>query len=73
MEVIKGKKSDSYRESIAINGKVIKSPLFKRKTDCKLWLSEKQSEGAATKRFSATLFLTIAPTRSLMIPSTAPG
>lgn len=51
MEIIKGKKSDSYRESIAINGKVIKSPLFKRKTDCKLWLSEKRSEKSKFKLF----------------------
>ncbi len=51
MEVIKGKKADSYRESIAINGKVIKSPLFKRKTDCKIWLAEKRSEKSKFKLF----------------------
>jgi len=44
MEEVKGKKSISYREAIVINGKVIKSPLFKRKTDCKQWLAEKKSE-----------------------------
>lgn len=51
MEIIKGKKSDSYRESIAINGKIIKSPVFKRKSDCKLWLSEKRSEKSKFKLY----------------------
>lgn len=42
METIKGKKSISYREEIVIQGKKIKSPLFKRKTDCSLWLAEQK-------------------------------
>ena len=44
METIKGKKSDSFREAIVINGHLIKSPLFKRKTDCKQWLAQQKSE-----------------------------
>lgn len=44
MEIIKGKKTTSFRESIVIQGKVKKSPLFKRKEDCRLWLAERKTE-----------------------------
>lgn len=44
METVKGKKSNSFREAIVINGQLIKSPLFKRKTDCKQWLAQQKSE-----------------------------
>ncbi|MCM2353984.1 MAG: site-specific integrase [Pseudobdellovibrio sp.] len=51
MEIIKGKKSLKYRESIRIAGKVLKSPLFNRKTDCNLWLAEKKAERSKIKLF----------------------
>lgn len=51
MEEVKGKKSNSYREAIVINGKVIKSPLFQRKTDCKQWLAEMKSNRAKNKLY----------------------
>lgn len=44
MEIIKGKTKTTYREMIWINGKQIKSPCFKKKTDAKDWLIRKQSE-----------------------------
>ena len=51
MEIIKGKKSISFRESIRIAGRVIKSPLFKRKTDCNQWLAEQKAERSKIKLF----------------------
>lgn len=45
METIKTKFGElRYREMIWINGQAIKSPLFKRKTDCSKWKHEKLAE-----------------------------
>lgn len=51
MEIIKGKKINKYRESIRIAGKVIKSPVFNRKTDCNQWLAEQKSERSKIKLY----------------------
>jgi integrase len=44
IETIKSINSISYRTSININGKNLKSPVFKRKTDCKSWFTKKSNE-----------------------------
>lgn len=51
MEKIKRKSGIKYRESIRINGRTIKSPVFSRKTDCIQWLAEQRS-----KRFETILY-----------------
>ncbi|MFN3698190.1 MAG: tyrosine-type recombinase/integrase [Pseudobdellovibrio sp.] len=53
MEIIKGKKSISYRVSIHINGKKIKSPLFLRKTDCNIWLNEQRQKKIQQKIYGS--------------------
>lgn len=44
IEKIKGKLKPSYRTSITFNGKRMKSPVFERKTDCRLWYDQKKTE-----------------------------
>ncbi len=51
MEKIKRKSGFRYRESIRINGRTIKSPVFARKTDCVQWLAEQRS-----KKFETILY-----------------
>lgn len=48
MEKIKRKTGFKYRESIRINGRTIKSPVFPRKTDCIQWLAEQRSRRVET-------------------------
>lgn len=51
MEKIKRKTGIKYRESIRINGRTIKSPVFARKTDCIQWLADQRS-----KRYETVLY-----------------
>lgn len=51
METILRKTGNRYRESITINGRTIKSPVFKRKTDCIQWLAEQRSKRIETSLF----------------------
>lgn len=51
MEKIKRKSGVKYRESIRINGRTIKSPVFSRKTDCIQWLAQQRS-----RRYENTLY-----------------
>lgn len=51
MEKIKRLSGIKYRESIRINGRTIKSPVFSRKTDCVQWLADQRS-----KRFETILY-----------------
>lgn len=44
MEIRKSKKSTTYREMIVINGKVVKSPSYTRKTDAIKWKASKLAE-----------------------------
>jgi integrase len=48
METIKRKNGLRFRESITINGRTIKSPVFRRKTDCKQWLADQRSKRTET-------------------------
>lgn len=48
MEKIKRKTGFKYRESIRINGRTIKSPVFARKTDCIQWLADQRSKRVET-------------------------
>ena len=48
MEKIKRKSGIKYRESIRINGRTIKSPVFSRKTDCIQWLADQRSKRVET-------------------------
>lgn len=48
MEKIKRKTGFKYRESIRINGRTIKSPVFSRKTDCIQWLADQRSRRVET-------------------------
>ena len=44
METIKRKTGLRYREMCWINGRPIKSPIFRRKTDCVQWLAKQRSQ-----------------------------
>ena len=46
METIKNKSGNRYRELFRIDGRTIKSPTFKRKSDAKAWKNRKESEKA---------------------------
>jgi integrase len=48
METIKRKNGLRFRESITINGRTIKSPVFRRKTDSKQWLADQRSKRTET-------------------------
>lgn len=52
MEIYKTKRGEfRYRTMIWSDSRAIKSPVFKRKTDCHQWLSEKNSERARLKLY----------------------
>lgn len=51
MELIKRKSGIRYRSMIWINGRNVKSPCFKRKTDCQQWLADQRS-----KRYEIELY-----------------
>ena len=51
MEIIKRKSGIRYREMIWVNGRNLKSPCFKRKTDCQQWLADQRS-----KRYEMELY-----------------
>ena len=51
MEKIKRKDGFVYREMIYINGKMVKSPCFHRKTDAKKWKTEQESKKNKAKIF----------------------
>lgn len=51
MEIIKRKSGERYREMIWINGKQLKSPMFKRKTDCRQWLAEQRAKKSETQLY----------------------
>jgi len=40
MEILQNKGETTYRESVYINGKRVRSPTFKRKTDARTWKAE---------------------------------
>jgi bisphosphoglycerate-dependent phosphoglycerate mutase len=44
MEIIKRKSGIRYREMYWLNGQPIKSPIFRRKTDCVQWLAKQRSQ-----------------------------
>ncbi len=44
METIKRKSGTRYREMFWLNGKPIKSPIFRRKYDCVQWLAQQRSK-----------------------------
>ncbi|OUR96138.1 hypothetical protein A9Q84_07190 [Halobacteriovorax marinus] len=51
METRKTKNGNRYREMIRINGRVLKSPSFTRKTDAKEWKRRKESEKSKALAF----------------------
>lgn len=63
MEKIKRKDSTKYRETIRVNGKAIKSPVFDRKTDAKDWkarkITERQKNLSAGTSYQPMLLLSL--------------